>query len=168
MKRKLFATLFALVVSVASYAQFEQGKMYMNANLSGMNMNYTGADKWKFDFGVRGGYMFEDSWMALGEIEYKYRKYEPKSMALGAAIRYYVTQNGLYLGAGAKYQHSSYAQESFNDLVPNVQIGYCYFLSKTVTLEPEFYYNQSLKDHSNYSGAGIRLGIGIFLDEIIF
>ena len=168
MKKRILFLAIALTLSLFSFAQFEQGKVYVNANISNFNLYYTGADKLKLDFGIKGGYMVEDNWMATGEMEYKYRKYEPKGLALGGGVRYYVSQNGLYLGAGIRFQHYSYAQEDYNDFMPNVQIGYCYFLSKTVTIEPEFYYNQSLKDHSNYSGAGLRVGIGIFLDEILF
>ena len=46
MKKKLFTMLTALLFSAASFAQFEQGKLYVNAALSGFDLNYTGAEKW--------------------------------------------------------------------------------------------------------------------------
>jgi hypothetical protein len=164
MKKSLFVMLVTLMVSVSSYAQFEKGKYYGSALLSGFDMNYTGSEKWKFNLGLRGGYLFEDNWMAVGQVEYGYQKHGPKTISLGAGIRYYVTQNGLFLGMESAYKHRSLDGESVNDFVPSVHVGYAYFISRTVTIEPEFYYNQSFKDHSEYSGAGIRIGIGVYLE----
>ncbi len=42
-------------------------------------------------------------------------------------------------------------------------MGYAFFISKTVTIEPALYYDQSLKDHSQYSTIGLKVGIGIYL-----
>ena len=47
--------------------------------------------------------------------------------------------------------------------MPSVQIGYAFFLSHTVTIEPEIYYNHSFKSHSDYSTIGLRVGFGIYL-----
>lgn len=164
--KKVLMTMVALMMSVATFAQFEQGKLYANANMSGMNFSYTGAEKWKFDIGAKAGYMIEDCFMVTGQADFSCRNNDTNSFTLGAGVRYYVVQNGLYIGAGANYKHMSVAGASIDDFMPTVQIGYAFFLSKTVTIEPEFYYNQSFKDHSNFSEAGIRVGIGIYLDEL--
>ena len=42
-------------------------------------------------------------------------------------------------------------------------MGYAYFLSRTVTIEPAIYYDQSFKDHSKYSTIGLKVGIGVYL-----
>ena len=42
-------------------------------------------------------------------------------------------------------------------------MGYAYFLSRTVTLEPAIYYDQSFKSHSDYSTVGFKVGIGVYL-----
>ena len=42
MMKKLYALVAALMVSVAANAQFEQGKIYMNGSLTGLNMSYSG------------------------------------------------------------------------------------------------------------------------------
>ena len=47
--------------------------------------------------------------------------------------------------------------------MPSVQVGYAFFLSKTVTVEPEVYYEQSFKNHSDYSKIGFRVGVGVYL-----
>ncbi|MBQ8158599.1 MAG: outer membrane beta-barrel protein [Prevotella sp.] len=166
MKKKILFLMMVLTMSLSSFAQFEQGKAYLNASLSGLDLNFTGADKWKLDLTTRCGLMVEDNWMAMGVIEYNYRKHEPTSFAVGAGMRYHIVQNGLYLGVGAKFRHYSFDDESYSDFMPNFQMGYVFFLNETVTIEPEFYYDQSLKDHSNYSRAGIRLGVGIYLDNL--
>lgn len=153
------------MMSVVTYAQFEKGKFYANANVSGMNLSYTGGEKWKFDFGSKLGYMVEDSWLATAQVDLSCRNNDTSSLSVGAGIRYYVEQNGLYVGASANFRRLSFEGDSQSDFMPSVQIGYTYFLSKTVTIEPEFYYNQSLKDHKNLSEVGIRVGIGIYLDE---
>ena len=46
----------------------------------------------------------------------------------------------------------------------SAQVGYSFFLNRTVTIEPEIYYNQSLKDHNDYSGFGLRIGFGIYFE----
>jgi outer membrane scaffolding protein for murein synthesis (MipA/OmpV family) len=160
MKRKILFLLLALTMSVASHAQFEQGKKYASASVSGLDLNFNDSENWKFDLSLKGGYMFEEAWMLTGELGYGYHKFEPNFFQLGAGVRYYIEQNGLFLGAGANYVHRNYK----DDFMPTIQLGYSYFISRTVTIEPELYYNQSLKDHADYSGFGFRIGFGIYLD----
>ena len=52
---------------------------------------------------------------------------------------------------------------NYNDVMPGVEVGYAFFLSRTVTIEPAVYYNQSLKNHSDYSEFGLKVGFGIYL-----
>ena len=47
--------------------------------------------------------------------------------------------------------------------MPSVQLGYAFYISRTVTIEPEIYYEQSFKDHKDYSQVGLRVGIGVYL-----
>jgi len=86
----------------------------------------------------------------------------PNDISAGVGMRYYIRQNGIYLGAGASYKHS----DGYDDFMPNVHVGYAFFLSRTVTIEPELYYNMSTKSFKDYSGFGLRVGFGIYLDEI--
>ena len=53
--------------------------------------------------------------------------------------------------------------DSYNDFMPSVQVGYAFFVSRTVTIEPELYYEQSFKNHKDYSNVGLRIGIGVYL-----
>ena len=82
------------------------------------------------------------------------------SFAVGLGGRYYIEQNGVFLGANCKFVH---AGKSYNDIMPGVEVGYAFFLSRTVTVEPAIYYDQSFKSHRDYSTIGLRLGVGIYL-----
>ena len=157
--KKIALFVVALVMSVAANAQFEQGKGYLGASLSKMDLSYSGATKGHFELGARAGYFLADDWMLLGDLAYENQKDVPYSLKLGAGIRYYIQQNGLYMGASAAFRH----YDDINDFMPSIQIGYAFFISRTVTFEPEIYYEHSFKDHSNFSTAGIRLGVGVYL-----
>ena len=45
--------------------------------------------------------------------------------------------------------------------MPEVHVGYCLFLSRHVTLEPEAYFEHSF-NNSDYSTFGLRLGFGYY------
>lgn len=105
--------------------------------------------------------IFEDDMMLQAQAEYKHSGLEGVKdyWALGAQGRYYIEQNGIYLGAGMKLIHTG----SYNDVMPGVEVGYAFFVSKQVTIEPAVYYDQSFKNHSDYSTVGVKVGIGIYL-----
>lgn len=160
MKKKLSLMLVAIMMCVAGYAQFEKGKVYIGSSLSGLNLSYNGSEKSSFGLQAKAGYLFMDNLMATGQIGYDKHNGIPAAVTLGAGARYYIVQNGLYLGASVTYLHSS---ADYDDFMPGIQVGYAFFLSHTVTIEPEIYYNQSFKSHSDYSTIGLRVGIGVYL-----
>ena len=159
--KKLAMMLVALLTTVAANAQFEKGKIYCGASLSGLNLSYNGSSE--LNLGVQGqvGYLFADNLMAVGSVAYNHTGQSDVDdyFSAGAQARYYIIQNGLYLGAGAKYIHTG----SYNDVMPGVELGYSFFVSRTVTIEPALYYDQSFKDHSDYSTIGLRIGVGVYL-----
>ena len=157
--KKIALFVVALVMSVAANAQFEQGKGYIGASLTNVDLSYNGLNKGHFGLGAKAGYLIADDWMLLGQLDYQKTKDVPYSLTLGPGIRYYIQQNGLYMGASALFKHA----DDYNDFMPSIQIGYAFFISRTVTFEPEIFYEHSFKDHSNYSTAGIRLGVGVYL-----
>ena len=157
--KKIALFVVALVMSVAANAQFEQGKGYLGASLTNVDLSYNGLNKGHFGLGAKAGYLIADDWMLTGQLDYQKTKDVPYSLTIGPGIRYYIQQNGLYMGASALLKHA----DDYNDFMPSIQIGYAFFISRTVTFEPEIYYEHSFKDHSNYSTAGIRLGVGIYL-----
>lgn len=159
--KKIAVVALGLMVSVGAHAQFESGKQYCGASLTGLNLSYNGSEELSLGIQAKAGYFFEDDMMLLAQAEYKHSGLEGVKdyWALGAQGRYYIEQNGIYLGAGVKLIHTG----SYNDVMPGVEVGYAFFVSKQVTIEPAVYYDQSFKDHSDYSTVGVKVGIGIYL-----
>lgn len=166
MKKIFFTMLCGLVFSLNSQAQtddrlpFAKDKFYTSASLSGFDLNWNKAQSWHMDLNAKGGYLFEDDWMIMGTLGYDWYKKGDNTFTIGAGLRYYIEQNGLFLGASASYLNNP----NYKDFVPSVQCGYAYFLNRTVTIEPEVYYNLSTKDVTEYSGFGFRIGIGIYFE----
>lgn len=159
--KKIAVVALGLMVSVGAHAQFESGKQYCGASLTGLNLSYNGSEELSLGIQAKAGYFFEDDMMLLAQAEYKHSGLEGVKdyWALGALGRYYIEQNGIYLGAGMKLIHTG----SYNDVMPGVEVGYAFFVSKQVTIEPAVYYDQSFKNHSDYSTVGVKVGIGIYL-----
>ena len=159
--KKIAVVALGLMVSVGAHAQFESGKQYCGASLTGLNLSYNGSEELSLGIQAKAGYFFEDDMMLLAQAEYKHSGLEGVKdyWALGAQGRYYIEQNGIYLGAGMKLIHTG----SYNDVMPGVDVGYAFFVSKQVTIEPAVYYDQSFKNHSDYSTVGVKVGIGIYL-----
>ena len=150
--KKIALFVVALVMSVAANAQFEQGKGYIGASMSGIDISNQTKE---FHLGLNAqlGYMFQDNLMALGTLGWDHWDKSGDSFVLGAGARYYIEQNGLYLGGSLKYKHA----EQYDDLLPGVQLGYAFFLGRTVTLEPELYFDMSTKKF-DYTCYGVRVG----------
>lgn len=160
---KRFAMLLAgMLVAVVGYAQFEKGKWYVGASVSGLDVSYSGSEEFNIGLDAKGGYLLADDWMLLGQVGWQHSGLDGVSdnVMLGIGGRYYIIQNGLYLGVNAKLVH---ANRNYNDFMPGLEVGYAFFLNKTVTIEPSVYYDQSFKNHSDYSKIGFKIGIGVYL-----
>lgn len=152
--------LVALAMTLSASAQFEKGTMYAGASLSGIDLSYNGSEKWALSIDAKGGYCVEDNWMVLAKVGLNRHDSESgTSLDLGIGGRYYIIQNGLFLGANCSYKHRYH---TVDDIIPGIEIGYAYFLNGHVTIEPSLYYDQSLKDHSKYSSFGLRIGLGVY------
>lgn len=161
MIKKIFAVAVAAFISMAAHAQFEADKIYLNGSLTGLNLSYNGISD--FNAGGQGmiGYMVDDDWLLYGLVGYNhYGSSDQKDdFMVGAGGRYYIEQNGIFLGLNCKLKHASH----YTDVMPGLEVGYAFFLSRTVTIEPSIYYDQSFKSHSDYSTIGFKLGIGVYL-----
>ena len=169
MGKKFVAVVALMLMTLSASAQyvnyrqtpFEQDKFYIGASLSGFDLNYNGDDG--FNMGVRAqlGYMLADNVLAHTGVDYNHNGSHaiPDKLSVGVGVRYYIEQNGLFLGVNGKYVH---AKSNYNDFMPGVEVGYCYFLSRTATIEPAIYYYQSFKNHSDYSTFGFRIGFGLY------
>jgi len=160
--KKIAMLIIACFMAVAGHAQFEHGKYYVGASLTGLDLNYSGADDLNLGIDAKAGYLIADDWMLTAQVGLQHSGNDDiaDSYTVGVGGRYYIIQNGLYLGLNAKLIH---ANSSYNDIMPGLEVGYAFFLSKTVTIEPAVYYDQSFKRHSDYSKIGLRIGIGVYL-----
>lgn len=169
--KKFLLTLLCAVGAVAANAQttsstyqdrppFGEGKFYVATAMSGFDLNFSDCQKWNMDLQAKAGYLFTDNWMITAQAEYDWHKAAPNTFMAGAGLRYYIEQNGLFLGMGANYVHNNHKNDDF---MPNINLGYAFFLNRTVTIEPEVYYNLSLKD-GDYSRFGFRIGFGIYFE----
>ena len=144
--KKLITLLFALLLTLTASAQFEQGKVYAGASLSGLDLSYNGSKRLTIGLQGKAGYFLDDNLMVLGEVGYDHARGSKDAFSVGAGGRYYITQNGIFLGANCKLVHA-------------------FFISRTLTIEPSIYYQQSFKSHSDYSTIGLRVGFGIYIDK---
>ena len=194
MKKKIMLLMAAFAMTMAANAQFQQGKGYIGASLTGLDLHYNGADKFCLGVEAKGGYLFMDNLMGLAftSIEHKGDKNTTNNFMVGVGARYYIIQNGLYLGVNAKYVHANQKLEQtvadvrtvtdpntglpylepytttkkvkshYNDIMPGLEVGYAFYINRSVTIEPAIYYDQSFK-HSDYSTIGLKVGVGVYL-----
>ncbi|MDO4822704.1 MAG: hypothetical protein Q4A08_00865 [Bacteroidales bacterium] len=158
MKKILIAALLVMTATSA-FAQFEQGKKYVGASLTGLDLSYSDAQKFHFGLDAKAGYFVMRDIMAIAEVGTNYTNKAWQEISLAAKGRYYIEQNGIFLGLGAKYTHMV---RSYNDFAITPEVGYCYFLNHYLTVEPSLYYDMSVSDFSNHSKVGLKLGIGIY------
>ncbi|MBO5579684.1 MAG: outer membrane beta-barrel protein [Prevotella sp.] len=159
--KKFILLLAVLATTLSANAQFEKGKAYIGAGLTGFDIS-SQAKKFHLGISAKAGYLFMDNLMATAQIGYEHLKDSPDVFTLGGGARYYIIQNGLYLGASLKYYHT----DNYNDFRPGVQLGYAFFISRTVTIEPELYIDFSTKKFEDSAyGLGVSLGIYLFKDQ---
>src|SRR5574344_897246 len=102
MKKKVLMLVVGLMTVMATHAQFEEGKIYLGASLSGLDLNYSGSDNLNLGVQAKAGYMCMDNLMLLAQGSYQHYGHDdvPDYASIGVGGRYYIRQNGLYLGAG--------------------------------------------------------------------
>ncbi len=149
--------LFVAVFSTAN-AQFEQGKKYVSASVSGLGLSYNSNEKFNLGLKAHAGYFISDCLMANATIGYEH-KHDFNDVNLGAGLRYYFDQNGIYLGAGAEFSH---IDKRNNDVFIPVTAGYAFFINQHLTIEPSVYYKMSLHDFGNNSTVGFNVGLGFY------
>ena len=159
MKKLLFVVALMAMFAAKASAQFEAGKWYGNASLAGVGLSYSEKTDFAFGFNLNVGHTIRDNWMMLAEAGIDYSHSQWNSLHLGAKIRHYFVENGLFVSAGVRWLHEF---KNINDVQITPEVGYCYFLGKNVTVEPCVYYDMSLSDFSDYSKVGVKVGIGLF------
>ena len=163
--KKLLMAAIGLMMAMSVNAQYLNSpeKVFffffwmIGASASGLDLSWHKGQKWNLSLDAKAGYLIVDDFMITGKVGYNNSTYTHSSVNVGAGLRYYVEENGIYVGAGCKYAHT----DGFDDLLPEANVGYAFFLSRHITIEPEVYYELSTKS-SDYSGVGLKLGFALY------
>lgn len=158
MKKYLITLLLAVTAFTTAHAQFEEGKKYVGATLSGLGLSYSPNSKFSLGIGANGGYMVDKNWMLIADLGFNYTFKDLQQFNLGAKCRYYIEQNGIFASMGVQYIHLA---KSTNDIQLTPEVGYCFFLTKNLVLDPSIYYDISLTHFSNLSKVGLKVGISV-------
>ena len=171
MKKVILGLLMAISTLTAN-AQFEAKKTYINASLSGFGISYSKLEKLRFDVDANVGYFVARDLLLYGRfgLDQKqvtltkgtkdYNVYL-NELVIGAGARYYIEQNGIFLGLGLEYGHTERTKKYDNFyIVP--EVGYAFFVNQYITIEPAIYYNMCLNDFSDASKVGLKLGLGFY------
>ena len=60
-----------MAFALSGYSQFEQGKYYVGASLTGLDLSYSGSRKFLISvFDLKGGYLLADDWMIQLRLVY--------------------------------------------------------------------------------------------------
>lgn len=159
--KKIAFIIVALITSLSASAQFEAGKTYLGASLTNINLKYNGVNNLQLGLNAQAGLFTSRDLLVYGQIGFDHTG-EPtyNDFRIGAGARYYMEQNGIFFGVNANYVQ---ATGDYNDFKPAIEVGYAFFISGEVTIEPALYYEQSFKNHSQYSTLGLKIGLGIYL-----
>jgi len=97
MMKKMILSLTMALVCLTANAQFEAGKKYINASLSGLNLAYSKNNRFTADIQATAGYFLAQDWLVLGRIGYNHPGKKMDNFEIGVGGRYYIEQNGLSL-----------------------------------------------------------------------
>lgn len=156
--KKWMTLLLLFAATLTASAQFEKGKKYVGASLSGLSLSYSTNERFRIGLDLDAGLFVADNVLVKANIGYEHTRVMDDLRA-GLAARYYILQNGIFLGAGAEYNHFT---KSNNDVMIPVELGYAFFVNRYLTIEPSIYYKMSLHDFSNNSTVGARIGMGFY------
>ena len=157
MKKALI--LFCLLIgSLSAHAQFEQGKKYVSTSLSGIGCSYSAKEDFRFGLDASVGYFAADCLMLRATVGYDHT-HEIDDFNIGLGARYYFDQCGVYVGGGLEYAHFT---KNNNDLLIPIEVGYAFFITKYITLQPAVYYKMSTNDFGGGSTVGLKIGAGFY------
>lgn len=156
--KKWMTTLLLFAAAIGMHAQFTKGTKFAGASLSGLGLSYSSNERFRLGLDADAGYFVADCVMLKANIGYEHTRVTD-DVRVGAGVRYYFIQNGIYLGAGAEYNHFT---KNNNDVMIPVEVGYAFYLNHYLTIEPAIYYKMSLHDFSGNSTVGARIGLGYY------
>ena len=159
MKKLLTVLALAFACSTAAFAQFEKGKKYLGADINGFGMSYSHESDFTLKCGGHAGYCVEDNLLVIGHIGFDYSYKDLQTVSVGAKLRYFIADTGVFLGAGSRFLREF---SDNNDFQITPEVGYCYFLNGNLALQPSIYYDLSFSDFKEKSRIGLSLGLGCY------
>ena len=159
MKKLLTVLALAFACSTAAFAQFEKGKKYLGADINGFGMSYSHESDFTLKCGGHAGYCVEDNLLVIGHIGFDYSYKDLQTVSVGAKLRYFIADTGVFLGAGSRFLREF---SDNNDFQITPEVGYCYFLNGNLALQPSIYYDLSFSDFKEKSRIGFSLGLGCY------
>ena len=160
MKKWMFISCL-LLLSIGARAQFEQGKWLVNPSITGLNLSYNSLEKTTFGFKAQGGAFLIDNVALLVKLGANWTN-AVDTYTVGVGGRYYFDSTGVYVGSGLNMNRWDVdGGNATTNFSLEVEAGYAFFITKTVTIEPAVYYDLSFKD-SDYSRFGLKVGFGIY------
>ena len=112
--KKVIMLMVVLFTTVGAYAQFEKGKWYANASLTGLGLSHSKYEGTKFGFSMNGGAFVADNVAILLNFKGNYVEHGMDATTIGAQSRYYFASCGVYGGLGMSYKYLSGASEKEN------------------------------------------------------
>lgn len=151
-----------LLVGSQARAQFEQNKWYLNASLTGLDLSHSKYEGTNFGFSVSGGPFLADNVAVLLHFRGNYLENGTDQTSVGAGVRYYFANCGVYGGLAFAYKHLSNGVLKKDLVCMTPEVGYAFFLNRSLTIEPAVYYDLSFKNFSDYSKLGFKIGFGFY------
>ena len=162
MMKKLLFIIVLLLGCMQANAQFEAGKWYVNTSLTGLDLSHSKYEGTNIGFAIDGGTFIADNLSILLDFKGKYVENGFDETTVGAGVRYYFDSCGVYCGLGCAYKHLSDGDAKENLFCMTPEVGYAFFLSRTVTIEPAVYYDISFRKCSDFSKLGFKIGFGFY------
>ena len=123
-----------------------------------MNIAYNETEKLNAEVDISAGSFVMDNFAILGNIGSKFNNNGNQKFYIGADARLY-TNFGIYLGAGLEYNYLR--ATDWKGMMYDLHLGYAYFLSRTVAIEPAFYYKHAFNEKDKYD-YGFKIGFGCY------
>ena len=168
MKRLIALTACLLVFGVAARAQFEKGQWRFATALTGLNFNHdTENSRTTFGVELSGGAFIVDNTILSVHVgaEWNEGDTERDTYTAGVGVRYYFDRVGIFVGLNGNIARYNYDSEwkamgykSDTRLWAGFELGYCFFLSRTVAIEPSLVWDLD-KDRSRF---GLNVAFGFY------
>ena len=150
------------IVALSAHAQFEKDTWYLNTSFTELGLTHSKSEGTRFGFQASGGVFLVDNLALLVSFKGHYVKHGTDESMVGTQLRYYFSECGVYGGLGLSYKHLSAGSFDKSLVCFTPEVGYAFFLSRNLTIEPAVYYDLSMNHFKDYSKFGIKLGFGYY------